>query len=235
MWNPPADAIGKCRPHVYARRCDPAPLHCTQLLGEETIERLFFPPTAKPQRLSRFQIAHHRDEALFASQIQFIHAHLTQNRRLPSLRPPLQISLIDRPHRARVQSEPSRHLAHRRRFASQPDFVFKVFAERRLARQLRRHFHLDATLRATHPIELNENRRLVLPPRQIANFALPYLDNLRAAPATSRAGQYTIPAFPPHCTEPNYLCGVAAWREINSESTSDRVCPAVSARSPRRG
>jgi len=56
---------------------DAAPLPRAQFLIEEFVQRLFLPLPPKPQRLTRFQVAHHRQEFLFSSQMDFVRSHLS--------------------------------------------------------------------------------------------------------------------------------------------------------------
>src|SRR5579885_267445 len=195
LGRPTEDARRVWLPHVHTRRRDPAPLQGAQFRSEELVELLLLAVRTKPQRLARLQIAHHRQELLRLSHVDLIHAHLPQHRLFPSLRPPLQIPLIDRPHRPRRQSKLARHLPRRSRLARQAHGIFEVLAEWRLARQLRNRFHLQPTLGAAHPIELHHHDGLILSPWQIPYLALPDLLDLRAAAATPRADQNLVAAL----------------------------------------
>src|SRR5579862_394562 len=98
---PLLQALPEGLPHVHASDPDRAALEGAQLRREKLIQRLFLSLPAKPQRLTRLQIAHHSEELLLLAQMNLIHSHLPQSRLSPPLRPSLQITQIQASHRTR--------------------------------------------------------------------------------------------------------------------------------------
>src|SRR5580692_9802643 len=152
LRHPLFQALPKRFPHVHTRRSNRTSLKRTQMFLEEFVQRLFLPLPSEPQRLPRFQIAHHCEELLLLPQMDLIHSHLPQ-RRLPSpLRPTTQIAHIDGSHRAAGQAKLPCHSSYRRTLTGQPYRLFEALAERRLARQLRHLLRLHPAVRTAHPI-----------------------------------------------------------------------------------
>jgi hypothetical protein len=76
--------------------------------------------------------------------------------------------------------------------------LFKAFAERRLARQLRNLFRLDATVRTVNPIQLNHYRGAVLKAGRIAHLPLTDVADFRELPPATGADQLPIAALAPN-------------------------------------
>src|SRR5271157_6199558 len=134
LRHPLFQALPKRFPHVHTRCSNRTSLKRTQMFLEEFVQRLFLPLPSEPQRFSRLQIAHHREELLLLPQIDLIHSHPAQRRLSSPLRPATQIAHIDGSHRAAGQAKLSRHSSHRRALTGQPHRLFEALAERRLAR-----------------------------------------------------------------------------------------------------
>src|SRR5712691_9938420 len=181
--------------HVHASGTNRTPLKSAQLFLEELIQRFLLPFPPEPQRLTRFQIAHHREELLLLPQIDLIHPHLPQRRLPSSLRPAPQIAQIDSSHRAAGQSKLSRYTSHRRALTGQSHRLFEALAERRLARQLRYFLRLDSAVGTAHPVEFDDHRRAVLRPRQIAYLSLVNLCNFADSLTTAGTLQSAVPAL----------------------------------------
>jgi hypothetical protein len=95
LGHPLLDAQPERFPHVYTDSLNAFSLPADQLATEVLVQRLLLPLLAKPQRLGRFQIAHHRQELVFLATVDLIHTHLPQ-RWLPPFRiPSLQAPQID--------------------------------------------------------------------------------------------------------------------------------------------
>jgi hypothetical protein len=78
----------------------------------------------------------------------------------------------------------------------QPHGILKIFAERRFARQLRNLLDLYPTLRTAHPVQFDDHRGLILPPRQLTHLALVII--MGFGPSASRTDQFTVGRFPSH-------------------------------------
>src|SRR5207245_10378323 len=101
-------------PHVLTRCLGPFPLPAHQLAAKDIVQRLLLPLLAEPQRLARFQIAHHRQKLALLALVDLIDTHLPQGW-LPTFGfPSLQVPQIDSSHRALRQSHAPRYLSRRR-------------------------------------------------------------------------------------------------------------------------
>src|ERR1039458_4013169 len=169
-----------------------------QLLSKEPVERLFLPFPTKPQRFSRRQITHHREELLLLPQMDLIDAHLPQGRLPASGCPARQITQIDAAHGAGRQPQAARHPSHRGTLAGLPDGLFEALAERGLAGQLLHLLTLDPAIRTAHPVQLDHHRRAVLKAGQIAYLPLVRRHHFTHPLPATGAHQLAVPALPPH-------------------------------------
>src|ERR1700679_2742359 len=76
LRHPLLQALPERFPHVDTRRSNRTSLKRTQVFLEELVQRLFLPLPSEPQRFSRLQIAHHREEFLLLPQMDLVHSHL---------------------------------------------------------------------------------------------------------------------------------------------------------------
>src|SRR5262249_42235823 len=135
LRRPLLDAQSIRLPHIHADSLDALPLKRAKLFTEEFVQGFLFALPSKPQSLARIQVAYHRKELLFLSQMDLVHAHLPQRRFPPRSVPALQVTQIDAAYGALCQPKLPGDTARRRALTGLPYSLFEAFAKACLARQ----------------------------------------------------------------------------------------------------